>query len=182
MKFSKKSVYILIFISSLIAIGILSYFLIYNILAKKRIREIEENICRYTEIIWKYSQEYAVPTELVKSIIRIESKGDPRVVSDRNAFGLMQVTKVAEKDVIERFSIKPDDLLDPDYNIHVGVAYLRILYDKFDNHISYILAAYHAGPSKVMEWRDKMPSGTPEEVIRTYAYDETKMYIDDILK
>ena len=176
---TEKKYLLLIILFLLITAGAIVLIYCFNI--SNESQTIEARISQYTETIWKYCEKYSIPTELVKSIIRVESKGDPDAISSKGAIGLMQVTPIAEKDVIQRFKHEPGDLSDPEYNINTGIAYLRILFDKYDNQIYYILAAYHAGPTKVNEWKRKNPGKTPEQVIQTHAYDETKQYIRDVL-
>ena len=181
MRFGKKHCQIIAVAAVILVFTVLSGITVYFYTDTRESRIVEERISQYTESIWKYCEEYAVPTELVKSIIKVESKGQPGVVSNKGAVGLMQVTSLAEKDVIEKFRIESGDLLDPEYNIHIGTAYLRILFDRFDNQIYYILAAYHAGPSKVEEWKREMPNEKPAVVIKNHAYKDTKQYIESVL-
>ena len=65
----------------------------------QRDRQIEERLGRFGPIIWKYAHENALPTELVRDVIRAESSGDPQAVSNKNARGLMQITPVTLEEV-----------------------------------------------------------------------------------
>lgn len=82
---------------------------------------------RWGPMIRKYASIYGVPEDLITAIIYVESRGNPRAVSDIGAAGLMQVwwpaaLQVGEIKRKEEFS--PSEFLDPERNIKTGVAYL----------------------------------------------------------
>jgi|TARA_Y100000031_G_C8072591_1_gene315778 soluble lytic murein transglycosylase len=47
------------------------------------------------------------------------------------------------------FGIPPSYLWDPDINIKVGTAYLRLLANRYNGKTSTVIAAYNAGPTRI---------------------------------
>jgi soluble lytic murein transglycosylase len=144
-------------------------------------RTVEERINRYSDIIWRYAEENALATELVRAVIRAESGGRPRVVSPSGAVGLMQITPAAESDALERLNIPKGDLFDPDYNIRVGATYLGILTRRFNNDLFLTLGAYHMGSGRVQKIARDNPGLTSRELIDQFAPPATVRYCHSIL-
>jgi soluble lytic murein transglycosylase-like protein len=90
---------------------------------------------------------YGVEVSLVQAVIKAESNFNPRAVSFKGAKGLMQLMPETAKDM----GVK--DVFDPSQNIYGGVKYLSILMRSFDGRLDLVLAAYNAGPGKVLNGR-----------------------------
>jgi len=135
----------------------------------------------HREIIWRHAQAAALPTELVTAVILCESGGDPRAVSRKDARGLMQITPIAEREVLERTGLTKGDLFDPNYNVQVGTAYLRMLIDRFEGDVYLALAAYQAGPSRVQKLRSDHPGLPSPRLIDKHAPRSTARYCRTIL-
>ena len=105
----------------------------------------------YDPIIHFYSQKYKVDPLLVKAVIMAESNFDPYAISRRGAMGLMQLMP----DTARMLNLK--DVFDPEENIRGGTLYLRILKDYFNEDLDLVLAAYNAGPKRVLESRKNIP-------------------------
>ncbi len=76
-------------------------------------------------LIAKHSAAHGVPESLVRRVIHIESRGNPRVVSKGN-YGLMQIRLGTAKSMGYRGSA--DGLLDADTNMTYAVKYLASAY------------------------------------------------------
>lgn len=168
----------------LLVIGILGAVVLLGVLIFPCLEHsrIESRIDRYTDIIEKYAKEYDISAELIKSVIGVESKGIPDVVSHKGAIGLMQVMPPTMKDVMARFNIPEGDLKEPDFNIRIGTGYLRMLYDQFEGELWFVLTAYNAGPSRVRKWQAEMPGRSAKEVIEQRAFPETAEYVRRVLR
>jgi len=142
---------------------------------------VEERIDQYSDLIWKHAGASALPTELVRTVIRVESGGNPRAVSPKQARGLMQITPVTQKEIERRFGLPKGDLFDPGYNIQAGTTYLRYLIDRFDGDVRLALAAYHAGPTRMAKHRRENPDCTGAELIERFAPASTRAYCRMIL-
>jgi len=109
----------------------------------------------YRDLIEKYAIEYEIDPYLIVSIMKNESKFNPNAVSKKDAKGLMQIAPItgewaAEKLDIENYS--EDMLFDPELNIKIGVWYLNVLKNEFDNNMEIMIAGYNAGNGNVKKW------------------------------
>ncbi len=135
----------------------------------------------YRDLVWRHARRQALPTELVEAVILHESGGDPRAVSDRGARGLMQITPIAEREVLRRTPMAGGDLFDPDYNLAVGTAYLRMMLDRFDGDLHLALAAYHAGPTRIAALRRRHPELDGRTLVERHAPRSTAAYCRKVL-
>lgn len=95
------------------------------------------NVNRYDDIVAAAAQQYGVPANLIKAVMRAESNGDARAVSPAGATGLMQVMPM-------HVGGDQSVLFDPATNIDVGA---RILMDNYRRFGSWenAVKAYLAG-------------------------------------
>jgi soluble lytic murein transglycosylase-like protein len=109
---------------------------------------------------WVHRAEaaYGVSADLIHAIIRVESRYNPKAVSDAGAKGLMQLMPFTAAECGVR------DVFDPVQNIFGGALYLRQLSFYFRGDLVLTLAAYHAGPGAVWD-----AGGVPTS-LRTRAY------------
>ncbi len=114
----------------------------------------------YDSIIARHAATYAVPVDLVRAVVQVESGFNPRAVSSEGAMGLMQLMPGT---AIEMGVRNP---FDPDENIRGGVAYLRQLLNRYGGDQRLALAAYNAGPEAVRKYGDRVP-----------PYAETQRYV-----
>ena len=89
------------------------------------------------------SDRYRVEPALIEAVIQVESSFRPDAVSSAGATGLMQLMAATARDleVKDRFNARD--------NIHGGVRYISDLMLRFNNDITLVVAAYHAGPGAV---------------------------------
>lgn len=131
---------------------------------------------KYRETIETAAGEYGVPSSLIAAMIETESGYRAEVVSDKNAYGLMQVTKstgIWIRGKMGREDAMPDALLDPDVNIQYGTWYMQYLMNKYGQE-NLALIAYNAGPGTVDRW---LSEGTiTREDLSGVPYGETADY------
>jgi soluble lytic murein transglycosylase-like protein len=116
------------------------------------------------------AQRHDVDSDLVHSMIRVESNYNPFAVSNKGALGLMQLVPSTAR----RFGVA--DVFDPAQNVEGGVRYLKYLLDLYEGDHRLALAAYNAGEGTVERYRGVPPfRETRDYVYRVgKALDETR--------
>jgi len=77
---------------------------------------------RIVEIVYRKSREYGFHPRLVLGVIQVESAFNPKAVSNRGAYGLMQVNLKVWKDELK---INRNRIFDIEYNIDLGLKILK---------------------------------------------------------
>ena len=138
----------------------------------------------YQNSIKNYAKNYQIKPELIYAIIRQESSFRGDAISSAGAIGLMQIMPNTAKDISKSekiaYKIKPQLLLS-DKNINIGVAYLKQLAKRFDNHPILMAAAYNAGPKQVNNWLKTNPPNEMDIWIETLPWLETRNYLKNII-
>jgi membrane-bound lytic murein transglycosylase B len=115
----------------------------------------------YADIIAEAAQRFAIPAAWIRAIMRIESRGDRRVVSIKGAMGLMQLMPETWAALRARYGLGRDPF-DPHDNILAGAAFLREMHDRYGS--PGFLAAYNAGPGRYEDYRDRRRPLPPETI------------------
>jgi hypothetical protein len=126
----------------------------------------------YDPLIIRHSEVHGIDPSLVKAVMKAESNFNPHAVSQKGAQGLMQLMPDTAK------QMKVDNPFDPDQNIRGGARYLRFLGDTFQGDLELMLAAYNAGPARVMENNRTVP---PIEETRNFIK-RVKYYYNKLKK
>ncbi len=134
-------------------------------------------------IAQKYCTQYQLPIAFVSDIISAESSWNQYAESKVHAKGLMQIMPAAEKDVAKKYGIAKGDPFDPEYNLHVGIAYLRMLADRKSLGASayLVVGAYHMGPTRLAKLHIKHAKLSPRQLIEKHAGPATRAYCKKIL-
>lgn len=98
----------------------------------------------YHKLISEVSRKTGLHEMLIATVIEVESNFDRYAVSPKGARGLMQLTSQTASELGVR------SIYDPKENILAGAKYLRELLVQFNNDLRLALAAYNAGPEKVI--------------------------------
>ena len=138
---------------------------------------------KYKEFVLKYAYEYGINPCLVFAVIKAESSFNPNARSDKNAMGLMQITKQtamwgAEMIGIEGFSL--EDLYDPETNIRIGCWYIKQLMSEFDNQTDLVLAAYNGGSGNVNEWLKNVNYSRTGQELDVIPFRETEIFVKKV--
>jgi Transglycosylase SLT domain len=125
----------------------------------------------YGRIIYREAQRNHLPPELVAAVVETESDFRPRLISHKNAQGLMQIVPETGR------LMGADDLFDPEKNIAAGTKYLRYLFDRFGDQ-RMVLAAYNAGEGNIERFGGMPPFGETRDYVqrvtaRTAQYRES---------
>jgi soluble lytic murein transglycosylase-like protein len=97
----------------------------------------------FGSIIYREAMRNNLAPELVAAVVEAESDFRPRLISGKNAQGLMQIIPSTGR------LLGADDLFKPEANVAAGAKYLRYLFDRFENNQRVALAAYNAGEGNV---------------------------------
>jgi tape measure domain-containing protein len=106
----------------------------------------------YTDLIAQSARKEVVDPGLVSRVMKAESGFNPNAVSPKGALGLMQLMPETAKELDIRATT--DKLADPAFNISLGVKYLSNLIEGFrmyNDQVKLAVAAYNAGPDRVMK-------------------------------
>jgi soluble lytic murein transglycosylase len=112
--------------------------------------------------------------------------------------GLMQVmpavgrewaTETGMRELQNQMAADPQSVLrDPERNIQIGCWYLEKIYEQFRDQPEIetrMVAAYNAGPSRVVEWSRSDPAGTTQtgaEFINRIDIPSTRAYVISIMQ
>ena len=94
------------------------------------------------------SRRFHVPVSWLRAVMRAESHGDAKSVSDKGAIGLMQVMPRTYVELRAKYGFGSDPF-DPRDNILAGAAYLAEMFARYGS--PGFLAAYNAGPRRYEE-------------------------------
>lgn len=133
----------------------------------------------YKDIFHSVKSEVEFDPFLIMSLTKQESGFNPTAISSAKAWGLMQLLPATAKHVAGK---KPGDLKDPENNINLGVQYLSSLYLQLGS-VEYALAAYNAGPSRVVQWLKYEPTKNNLLLFMDLIpFKETRSYVALILR
>ncbi|HEY1808903.1 MAG TPA: transglycosylase SLT domain-containing protein [Acidobacteriaceae bacterium] len=122
---------------------------------------------------------------MVASLIRQETEFNPNAISNKSAYGLMQLLPsvgraMAREEGVRHF--ETSELLNPAMNIRLGTLYLRQMLDKFNNQPEYAFAAYNAGDYRVSDWQSIGNYHGMDEFVESIPFTETREYVQSILR
>jgi soluble lytic murein transglycosylase len=130
------------------------------------------------------AKKYEADPALVLSIMREESRFNPRAKSAAAARGLLQFIITTARDIGQQVGlvdVEPEDLYDPRVIIRLGAKYIAELAEQFDGNRYRTAAAYNAGPKQVALWARLQPGEGDDYFMTAVNFDETKHYVRKVL-
>ena len=112
-------------------------------------------------IVRQYAAHYRVPPELIAAFIDVESRWNPRAVSNKGAMGLMQLMPATAL----RFGAF--DPFNAEQNIAAGTRYVTALMWESHGDLRLVAAAYYAGERNIA--RKQLDYRNPEVVAYVQA-------------
>ncbi|HTV21643.1 MAG TPA: transglycosylase SLT domain-containing protein, partial [Polyangiaceae bacterium] len=137
----------------------------------------------YAATIDRLEQRYALPPDLVYSVMRQESEFRPDARSYVGAVGLMQLMPgTAERAARElELDHASERLTQAEYNLELGAFYLGKLLGSFDQRVALAVASYNAGPQAVQRWLQG-GKGLPLDIwAARIPYQETRNYLARVM-
>lgn len=152
-------------------------------LLPRTVRELLYPRYFYDRIVAEAKKHGADP-RLVLSVMREESRFDPRAKSAAAARGLLQFIIATARDVgrtLGLVDVNSEDLYDPAIVIQLGAKYVADLSNQFEGDAYRTAAAYNAGPNQVRLWWRLSPEPRPDALFSSISFDETKNYVRKVL-
>jgi len=115
------------------------------------------------EILAQAGKEHNLDVDLLASVVKAESAGNPKALSRAGARGLMQLMPSTANELGVEDSYKPDQ------NVRGGSAYLNSLLVRYNDNLAKALAAFNAGPEAVDKYHGIPP------------YHETRAYVARVI-
>ncbi len=132
------------------------------------------------------AREMGVEADLLRALVAAESGGDARAVSRAGALGLTQLMPPTAREEAQRRGLAAFEdgqlLSDPRLNLRLGAGYLARLLERFGGEPAFALAAYNAGPSNLLRWREKALDASPLEVVLREGFPATRAYVVKVLE
>lgn len=154
-----------------------------------RTREVHSMAHRYPspylDAVIRLTPPGSVKPAWVMGLIRQESRFIQDIRSPVGAVGLMQLMPRTAKAVAKELGmshLEPHRLVEPDFNLKLGVQYLKGLAADFDG--SYVLAtaAYNAGPSRSRIWQASLRQPISGAAFaESIPFGETRDYVKKVL-
>jgi soluble lytic murein transglycosylase len=128
---------------------------------------------KLAQVIYAESIEHEYDPELILAVITTESSFNNWSRSTMGAIGLMQIMPTTGSFLAKVQNINwmgNITLFDPYLNIKLGIKYLAMMHDEFDD-LQIALTAYNYGPTRVREMLrrcDRLPRAYSQKVLSTY--------------
>lgn len=115
------------------------------------------------QMLARAGEEHNLDVDLLASVVKAESGGNPKAVSRAGAKGLMQLMPATAS------GLGVNDSYMPDQNVRGGTTYLDSLLVRYHDNLALALAAYNAGPQAVDKYHGIPP------------YHETRVYVARVI-
>lgn len=123
----------------------------------------------YAELIRSAAEKNGIDGTLIQRVIAAESNFNPRAISTRDAFGLMQLIP----ETAARYKVM--NMFDPAQNIDAGTRYLKALLNQYNGNLALALAAYNAGPQMVARYGGVPPFPETRNYLRRITSEMVKV-------
>jgi soluble lytic murein transglycosylase len=138
----------------------------------------------FREEIDARSAAHGADPRLVLSIMREESRFEPRARSAASARGLLQLIITTARDVgkaLGLLDVASEDLYDPKVAIRLGSRYVADLQKEFAGDAYKTAAAYNAGPNQAKLWARLAPAPGHDFFLSAVNFAETKDYVRKVM-
>lgn len=134
---------------------------------------------KYVDAIKKYAARNELDPYLVMGLILQESSFIPNAKSAVGATGLMQLMPATAKELAQHLRVPFGQarLENPEVNVELGTAHLKMLVNLFNGNALLAVASYNAGQGNVLKWKRGAPGRPLDEFIESIPFAETRNYV-----
>jgi len=136
----------------------------------------------FAECVNEESKNYNIKSELLLSMMKVESNFNHKAISSAGASGLMQLMPPTAKGISKKLKISKYDLIDPCISIKFGANYISWLNGYYHGQIEYMISGYNAGTGNVNKWKGRGDFKDIDQFSEFNPFDETRDYIFRIKK
>ena len=139
----------------------------------------------YRADVVRNAQERDLDPYLLAGLIRQESEFNPQAVSRAKAYGLTQIRPATGRQFARTAGVSKVTtrvLYQPAANLKIGSSILRSMLDQQGGKVEQTLAAYNAGPHRVVEWMAWSTYREPAEFVESIPFTETRDYVQAVLR
>ncbi len=134
------------------------------------------------DLLSRAAAEHNMAPATLFGLVRQESLFTEAARSRSGARGLMQVMPATGRYLARREGLRRrPDLDDPAENVRLGAGYLSQLLELFGGDRIAGLAAYNAGPGRVLRWRRERGSLDRDEFVESIPLSEPRDYVKKVL-
>ncbi|MBE6357462.1 MAG: lytic transglycosylase domain-containing protein [Lentisphaerae bacterium] len=185
----KKITSVLVWILSLAVLAGALCFACFFVRDKKvkmdQLDDLLYNGDEFSAEIREAAEKYQLPPELVKALIRKESRFNPKTRGKAGEIGLMQILPkgaVAEWARLHKCKAPSEkELFEVKTNLDIGCWYLARAIKRWQDYrfgLELALADYNAGTKHAARWK---PEKTNGEVLNRIDFPMTRKYVTDIM-
>ncbi len=138
----------------------------------------------YRDLLGDYASKRSLDLGWMYGLVRAESAFVEDARSPAGALGLMQVMPATGRETARHIGMKnfnKNKLLQAEFNIPIGSAYLKRMLDRFDGNPVLATAAYNAGPHRVKNWLPASGCSAPDVWVERIPFTETRNYVKRVL-
>ena len=138
---------------------------------------------KYQDTIKKYAARNGVEPYLVMGLILQESSFIPNAKSAVGATGLMQLMPPTARELARRLHVPfaQARLENPEVNIQLGTAHLKMLINLFGGNAQLAVASYNGGQGNVLRWKRAAQGRPLDELIESIPFPETRNYVKRVM-
>jgi tetratricopeptide (TPR) repeat protein len=147
-------------------------------------REIAEVIYpkRFFSDISKAAREQNIDEFLFLSLVHQESHFNPGALSSSNAKGLSQIIPPTARLIAKDLGVRKYNIFDPSTNLRFGAHYFAGRLEQFGGCRECALAAYNAGPHRVVRWIAERDTAKMDEWVDWIPFKQTRLYVRKITR
>jgi soluble lytic murein transglycosylase len=119
---------------------------------------------------------------LVMSLIRQESRFQPKIRSVAGAIGLMQVMPDTGSWIAQQLNLSTYNLEQVEDNVKLGTWYFDYTHKIYQDNTLMALASYNAGPGNLDDWLKRYSTNDLDAFVESIPFPETQNYVKQVLQ